>query len=99
MEIGIEGRDDLFAGNVVCNRHYFELACSVVYGRWDGRVTRTFSGTCSEYVSQLQRRYRDIPCTAAYRAQYASSLTSASPLIVDGKSFVPLSSSAPYKFQ
>lgn len=45
------------------------------------------------------RYVTDIPCTAAYRDQYASSLTSASPLIVDGKSFVPLSSSAPYEFQ
>lgn len=58
MEIGIKGGDDLFTGNVVCNGHYFELACSVVYRRWDGRVTRTFSGICSEYVTRLEIRYR-----------------------------------------
>jgi hypothetical protein len=48
MEIGIKGRDDLFTGHVVCNGHYFELTCSLVYGRWDGRVARTFSGMWSE---------------------------------------------------
>jgi hypothetical protein len=48
MEIGTKGRDDLFTGNVVCNGHYFEFTCSLVYRRWDGRVARTFSGMCSE---------------------------------------------------
>jgi hypothetical protein len=61
MEIGIKGMDDLFTGNVVCNGHYFELACPVVYRRWDGRVARTFGGMCSEIGSSaaeaLQRSY------------------------------------------
>ena len=45
MEGGTKGRDDLFTGNVVCNGHYFEFTCSLVYRRWDGRVARTVRGT------------------------------------------------------
>lgn len=59
MEIGIKGGDDLFTRNVVCNGHYFELTSSLVYRGWDGRVARTFSGMCLEYVVRLQRRYRE----------------------------------------
>jgi len=48
MDIGIKGGDDLFTGNVMCDGHYFELTCSLVYRRWDGGVARTFGGRYSE---------------------------------------------------
>lgn len=59
MDIGIKSGVDIFTGNVVCDGHYLELMCSLVYRRRDGGVARTLNGTCSEYMGRLQRRHID----------------------------------------